>query len=148
MAFISLKVTLELTASALTMARRVFSWMTRSRSTADFAAGAGGCRSPGDFFTAAVLATIPPCNHEPEHDVQPPKTRAQERIGDWKRSGNGSHAEEHEPHAHHRNGGDGERPAADERRSITEEPDRPHHVLQPKPIEGQRQHRTGDPRTR
>src|ERR1700682_3130851 len=106
MPFISLNVMLGLTASALTMARRVFSWMTRSRSTAVFGAAAGARRSAGVvFFTAAVLATVPPCDHKSEHDVQPAKPRAEEQVGDGQRRCDGRHAQEHEPHAHHRNGG-------------------------------------------
>src|SRR5258708_3047900 len=138
MAFISLNVMLGVTASALTMASRVFSWMTRSRSTADFwvDATAGARRSPGGvLFTAPVLATVPPCDNESEHDVQPAEANAEECIGDGKRRRDGSHAEEHEPNPHHRNGGDGERPAADEGRAVAEQPDARHPVIETKAIE-------------
>src|SRR5260221_10633631 len=140
MAFISLNVMLGLTASALTMASRVFSWMTGSRSTAVLGAANTGARrsAAGVFFTAPVLATVPPCDHESEHDVQPTKANAEEPIGDGKRCSDGRHAEEHEPHAHQGNGGDGERPAANERRAIAEQPDRRHHVEQTKAIERRR----------
>src|SRR5580765_2733379 len=123
MAFISLNVIDGLTARALTMARRVFSWMTRSRSTAVSGATVAGAFFPCVVFTvaafaAALLATVPPCDHEAKHDVQPPEPDAEQRIADGDRRHESGAAEEHETDAHDRDGRDGKRAAADESRAV------------------------------
>src|SRR5689334_11850415 len=111
MAFISLNVIDGLTARALTMARRVFSWMTRSRSTAVSGATVAaetflGAAFTGAVLTVALLATVPPCDHESEHDVQPPEPDAEEGIADRERRHEGGTTEEHEADAHDGDGRD------------------------------------------
>src|SRR5258706_3126280 len=115
--------------------------MTRSRSTAvSGATVAAGAFFPATFpcavftvavLTAALLATVPPCDHETEHDVQPPEPDAKERIADRERRHEGTTAEEHETDAHDGDGRDGERAAADEGRTVTEQPDGRHDVIEP-----------------
>src|SRR5258708_38068300 len=117
MAFSSLKVRVGLTANALTMARRVFSWMRRSRSGIRGSTGLGrGASTPAGLF--AALATISPCDDESEDDVQAAEAGAEQEVADGKRNETGGHPEDHEGGSHHGNRGDRVGAAADERASI------------------------------
>src|SRR5215212_5546179 len=119
MAFSSLKVSVGLTASALTMPRRVRSWISRSKSGT-----CGVSTTASRSFLAVALATVPPCNDESEDQMQPAEARAEERVGHGEAEEAGGDAEEHEGDAHDGNHPDGECAAADERRAVEEQPDR------------------------
>src|SRR5947209_7983037 len=113
MAFSSLNVSDGLTASALTMPRRVFSWMRRSRSGRSCRAGwRRGAGAAGAL--RAGLATVPPCDEDTEDDVQAAEAGGEEHVGGGEGDGRRRDAEEHEADAHHRHDADGEHAAADE----------------------------------
>src|SRR5215212_3537024 len=143
MAFSSLKVSVGLTASALTMASRVRSWISRSKSGT-----CGGSTTASRSFLAVALATVPPCNDESEEQMQPAEAGAEERVADGERQEAGCDAEEHEGHAHDGDHADGERAAADERRAVEKQPDRRQGPDQPRPRQDQRQRRPRDQRRR
>src|SRR5688572_1570860 len=92
-AFISLKVTEGLTASALTMARRVFSWINRSRSGNFVCTGSRrGSGASTDFLAALAIArtpcrstTVSRCDHPSEDHVQATEADAEEHVcyGEW-----------------------------------------------------------------
>src|SRR5207302_10146156 len=116
-AFSSLNVSVGLTASALIMARRVFSWMTRSKS--------GICVSTTScFFAAADLATVAPCDDESEDDVQSAEGDAEDHVGSAEGDERGEAAEEHEEDAHDRDDLYRKCSAADECRAVQQQPHR------------------------
>src|SRR5687768_332740 len=137
-AFISLNVSDGFTASALTIERRVFSWMSRSKSGIDVSTG---CRrgATASAILRAALATVPPRDHDSECDVQPAEACAEEHVPHAHRDEAGQHAHDHETDPHHRHDRDRERTTADERSAVEQEPRRRQHRVQPRVSEEVRQ---------
>src|SRR3954466_11495355 len=99
------------------MARRVFSWITRSKS--GIWVSTTSC-----FFAAADLATVAPCDDVAEDDVQSAEGDAEVDVGCAERKERGETAEEHERDAHDRDDFDLKRSAADECRAVKKQPHR------------------------
>src|SRR5437764_3979055 len=93
--FSSLNVRRLFTASALTMASRVFSWMTRSKSGMLVFSTTRGAAS---FL--AVLAAIVPRDDPTVNDVQSAESEAEQRVRRRERHEGRGRAEEHEADAH------------------------------------------------
>src|SRR4029079_7424390 len=117
----SLKLSDGLTASALTMPRRGFSWIRRSKSGISAGRGAGAGAS-----LRAGLATVSPCDEDSEDDVQAAEAATEQRVGDGERREGGGQSEEHEADTHDGNHADRERAAADEGRAVEQQPRRRH----------------------
>src|SRR5438067_953585 len=115
--------------------------MSRSKS--------GTCGSTiGFLFVAAVaaLATVSPCDDEAENEVQSAEAGAEDQIADRQTDERRQPAEEHEADAHQRDEPDGERAAADERRSVQQQPRRGKGIVRAAMREGEGEHRPRDER--
>src|SRR5437660_4348079 len=106
----SLNVRRSFTASALTIAKRVFSWITRSKSGMLVFSMTRGAAS-----RFAALAAIVPRDHEAVDDVQSAESDAEQCVRGRERHERCSRAEEHEADAELRHDADRVRAAADER---------------------------------
>src|SRR5581483_2093796 len=116
--------------------------MTRSRSPTCTGLTAG---SAANFFAAADLATVTPCDDETEDHVQPAESHRHEQIP---RLGNhgGCNSEKHVEQSHHGNDSNGMRAARDERRSVQKQPERRHREVLFRAPEDEGQNRAGDER--
>src|SRR5262245_4440366 len=101
--FSSLNVSDWLTAGALTIASRIRSWMSRSSSSAS-------CRTTrpaapiGPGSEAWGSATVPPCDEQPEPDVEPAESEGHQRITPCSRGKKRECAQGHEAQPHERHG--------------------------------------------
>src|SRR5437667_684910 len=145
MAFSSLKVSVGLTARALTIDNLVFSWISRSKS------GMAGSTTAGLLLAArrsllAVLATVSPCDDESENEVQRAESGAEHDVSPRQADRRRQAAEEHEADAHQRDNSDGERAAADERRAVEQQPKSGNGVEAAAVSQGEGQHCSGNQR--
>src|SRR5712664_3761566 len=98
----SLNVRLSRTASALTIASRTRSPISRSRSavfTFGFTGRSGSARA---IRAVLLLATVPPCDDQAEHDVKAAETACEEPRLPTRRYEQRRRAQDHETNSHHR----------------------------------------------
>src|SRR5207247_775818 len=112
-----LKLSASFTASALTMPRRTRSWISRSSSAARDPPRSlfRPCSTASVFLAAPCLATVPPSNDHPEHDVETAEPRGHEPVRPRRRPEQRHGADEHEADPH-----DGDDP--DRKRAPRHEP--------------------------
>src|SRR5213078_987254 len=144
----SLNVRLSRTASALTIASRTRSWISRSSS-----AGAGcgfvfTARSASARVSRAVLllATVPPCDHKTKHDVEAAKSSGHEPGPPAERREQRRGPEHHEAGAHERDHADRERAGRRYRGAVEQQPRSRHQREQLRPVQRDRQQRADQKR--
>src|SRR5512142_3413066 len=100
----SLKLRLSFTARALTIPRRIRSWISRSRSAAptfgSTGASADGSASRVRSRAAVALATVAPRDDDAEDDVEPSEARAEQGVPPRGGSEEGQRAEHQEAESH------------------------------------------------
>src|SRR5258706_9101727 len=123
----SLKLRLAFVARALTMPRRMRSWIRRSSSgSAGAGAGmrsrAGGAARVGLRRCASALATVPPGDEKSKDDVQATESRGQEIVGPGCGCDDSECARGHETKSHDGDNGDGIRAAGNDASAVEKQP--------------------------
>src|SRR5262245_37571092 len=151
--FSSLNVSDSFAARALTIPSRIRSWIRRS--SAPGVASVAFPRTPrnGSFSSsrfrapprgsgaAACLATVPPRDLDPEHDVNHPKPGYHQPLSGSRGREQRCRPEYHETESHHRNDPNGERSAGYHRGSVKKQPDTRQQVVRADPEERRREER-------
>src|SRR5213082_1800798 len=134
----SLKLKLSFTASALTMPSRTRSWISRSSSAVRGLAPARAratSRSAASVFLAAPgLATVPPGNDRPEHDVQPAEPGRHQPVPPRCRPQQRCRADAHEAEARDGHDAHRERAPGHESRAVEQQPGPRKRLPQPRPV--------------
>src|SRR6266516_1451744 len=119
-----LKLRASFTASALTMPRRTRSWISRSSSAARDPPRSlfRPCSTASVFLAAPCLATVPPSNDHPEHDVETAEPRGHETVRPRRRPEQRHGADEHEADPHDGDDPDRKRAPRHEPRAVQQQP--------------------------